>query len=152
VHTTEGELCVCTNEMNQTCIYTNLGACLGPTSYFLSSNLLYYFYGSTSCPENYISTLIISCGPTSILWSSISLYSFPGCSSTVQWSSFDFLESSSSLRKVVQEGIPPTATKTSTLRFPAGISNYRSTGPFRKLPCANNTRHELHLSQATTTL
>jgi hypothetical protein len=37
------------------------------------------------------------------MWSSISLYSFLGCSSTVQWSSFDFLESSSSLRKVVQE-------------------------------------------------
>jgi hypothetical protein len=45
-----------------------------------------------------------------------SLYYFPvgstllGYSSTVHWSSFDFLESSS-LRKVVQEGIPPAATK-----------------------------------------
>jgi hypothetical protein len=39
-------------------------------------------------------------GPTSLL----------GYSSIVQWSSFDFLEYSS-LRKVVQEGIPPAATK-----------------------------------------
>jgi len=58
VHTTEGELCDCTNELTQTCIYTNLGAYLGPTSYFGSSNLLYYFYGPTSLPGNYISTLL----------------------------------------------------------------------------------------------
>jgi hypothetical protein len=72
--------------------------------------LEFYFHfifscGPTSLPGNSISTLFFSCGPTSL----------PGCSSTVQWSSFDFLESSSSLRKVVQEGIPPAATKTSTL-------------------------------------
>ena len=82
--TVEGGLCDFTNELTHTCIYTNLGACLGPTSYFGSSNLLYYF-----------------CGPTSLLWSFISLYSFSECSSTIHWSSFDFLESSSSLRKVV---------------------------------------------------
>ena len=110
----EGELCGCTNELTHTYIYTNLGACLGPTSYFGSSNLLYYFCGPTSLPRNYISTLIISCGSISLLWSSISLYSFFQCSSTIHWSSFDFLESSSSLIKVFQEGIPPAATKTST--------------------------------------
>jgi hypothetical protein len=60
--------------------------------------------GPTSLPGNFISTLLFSCG----------LNSLPRCSSTLEWSSFDFLEYSSSLRKVVQEGIPPTATKTST--------------------------------------
>jgi hypothetical protein len=132
VHTREGELCVYANEMTQTCIYTNMGTCLGTNSYSGSSHLLYYLcgpnsipgnyistlivsYGRTSLPGNYISTLIISCGPTSLMWSSISLYSFLGCSSTVQLSYFDFLKSYSFLRKVVQEGIPPATTKTSTL-------------------------------------
>jgi hypothetical protein len=53
------KLCDCTNEMTQTCIYTNLGTCLGPTSYSGSSNLLYYFCGPTSLPGNYISTLLL---------------------------------------------------------------------------------------------
>jgi hypothetical protein len=48
--------------------------------------LEFYFHfifscGPTSLPGNSISTLLFSCGSTSLL----------GCSSTIQWSSFDFL-------------------------------------------------------------
>jgi hypothetical protein len=56
-------------------------------------------------------------GPTSLLGILFFLYYFPmgptsllGYSSIVQWSSFDFLESSS-LRKNFQEGIPHAAAK-----------------------------------------
>jgi hypothetical protein len=100
VRTAEGELPDCTNELTQISIYTNMGACLGPTSY---SGSLLFLWADFSSWKLYFHFIIISCGPTSLLWSSILLYSFLGCSSTIQWSSFDFLESSSSLRKVVQE-------------------------------------------------
>jgi hypothetical protein len=59
-----------------------------------------FIHNMTSLLGNYISTLLFSCGSTSL----------PGCSSTVQRSSFDFFESSSP-RKVVQKGIPLAATK-----------------------------------------
>jgi hypothetical protein len=67
-----------------------------PFIYSLQVTLL----GPTSLPGILFFLYYFPVGPTSLL----------GYSSTVQWSSFDFLESSS-LRKVVQEGIPPAATK-----------------------------------------
>jgi hypothetical protein len=59
VYTAEGELCDCTNELTQTCIYINQGTYLGLTSYSRSSNLLYYLCGPTSLRGNYISTLLL---------------------------------------------------------------------------------------------
>jgi hypothetical protein len=117
VRTAEGELSICKNEMIQPVFILIWAPCMGrllilDIYYFLvgltsllgSSILLYYLCGTTSLPGNYISTLFFYCGSTSLLW----------CYSTVQWSSFDFLESSSSQRKFVQEGIPPATTKKST--------------------------------------
>jgi hypothetical protein len=119
-------------------IYTSSVTLPRPTSLPGNSiSTLLFSCGSTSLPRNSISTLLFSCGPTSLCGNSISTLLFccgptslPGnsistllffcgptslrrCTSTVQWSSFEFLESSS-LRKVVEEEIPPAATKTST--------------------------------------
>jgi hypothetical protein len=58
---------------------------IGPTSLPGNSiSTLLFSYGRTSLPGNSISTLLFFCGPTSL----------PRCSSTVQWSSFDFYSSS----------------------------------------------------------
>jgi hypothetical protein len=99
VCTTKGELLDCANELTHISIYTNLGACLGPTS---CSGFLLIIWTDFSSWKLYFH-FIISCGPTSLLESSILLFSFSGCSSTIQWYSFDFLESSFSLRIFFRE-------------------------------------------------